>query len=45
MSLAKVLAVTLEVVLTRQLLPLERPLLNLLAILILGVIDFIVIDV
>jgi len=44
-SLTKVLAVTLEVVLTRRLLPLKRPLLNLLAILVLRVIDFIVIDV
>jgi hypothetical protein len=45
MSLAEVLSVALEVILTRQLLPLERLLLDLLAILILGVIDFIVIDV
>jgi hypothetical protein len=44
-SLTKVLAVTLEVVLTRQLLPLERPLLDLLAILILRVIDLVVIDI
>jgi hypothetical protein len=45
MSLAEVLSITLEVVLTRQLLPLERPLLDLLAILMLGVIDLVVIDV
>jgi hypothetical protein len=45
MSLAEVLAVALEVVLTGRLLPLERPLLDLLAILILGVVDFIVVDV
>jgi len=45
MSLAEVLAIALEVVLARQLLPLERPLLDLLAILMLGVIDLIVIDV
>ena len=45
MSLAEVRAVALEVVLAGQLLPLERLLLNLLAILILGVIDLVVIDV
>jgi hypothetical protein len=45
MSLAEVLAVALEVVLARRLLPLERLLLDLLVILILGVIDLIVIDV
>ena len=45
MSLAEVLAVTLEVVLTRQLLPLEHLLFDFLAILVLGVIDFVVIDV
>jgi hypothetical protein len=44
-SLAEVLAVALEVVLTRRLLPLERPLLDLLAILVFGVIDFVVIDI
>ena len=44
-SLAKVLAIALEVVLAGQLLPLERPLLDLLAILMLGVIDLIVIDI
>ena len=43
-SLAKVLAATLEVVLAGQLLSLERPLLDLLAVLMLGVIDLIVID-
>jgi hypothetical protein len=45
MSLAEVLAVALEVVLTRRLLPLKRPILDLLAVLILGVVDFVVIDV
>jgi hypothetical protein len=45
MSLTEVLAVALEVVLARRLLPLERPLLDLLAILVFRVIDFIVIDV
>jgi len=35
----------LEVVLARQLLPLERPLFDLLAVLILRVIDLVVIDV
>jgi hypothetical protein len=45
MSLAEVLAVALEVVLTRRLLPLERLLLDLLAILMLGVIDLVVIDI
>jgi len=45
MSLAEVLAVALEVVLTGRLLPLERPLLDLLVILVFGVIDFVVIDV
>jgi hypothetical protein len=44
-SLAEVRAVAPEVVLARRLLPLERPLLDLLAVLVLGVIDFIVIDV
>jgi len=44
-SLTKVLTVALEVVLARRLLPLERPLLDLLAILILGVIDLVVIDI
>jgi hypothetical protein len=45
MSLAEILAVTLEVVPARRLLPLERPLLDLLAVLVLGVIDFVVMDV
>ena len=44
-SLAEVRAVALEVVLARQLLPLECPLLDLLAVLVLGVIDLVVIDV
>jgi hypothetical protein len=44
-SLAKVRAVTLEVIPARRLLPLERPLLDLLAVLMLGVTDLIVIDV
>jgi hypothetical protein len=45
MSLAEVRAVALEVVLAGQLLPLERLLLDLLAVLVLGVIDFVVIDI
>jgi hypothetical protein len=45
MSLTEVLAVALEVVLAGQLLPLERPLLDFLAVLVFWIIDFIVIDV
>jgi len=45
MPLAKVLLATLEVVLAGRLLPLERLLLDLLAIFMLGVIDFVIIDV
>ena len=44
-SLVEVLLAALEVVLARRLLPLECLLLDLLAILILGVIDFVVIDI
>jgi hypothetical protein len=44
-SLTEVRAVALEVVLAGRLLPLERLLLDLLAVLVLGVIDLVVIDV